>query len=76
MIISGFTKPHADIFIEYCNFVGCEQPLFELRNQGVPIEEIAEKLHLTVDGAKKTSQRVDKKIEFVIFYALIALNRH
>ena len=76
MIVSEYIKPIVDIFIEQCNFIGCEQQLFELRSQGEALESIAEKLDLSVDGAKKTSQKVDKKIDDIIIYALLALKRH
>ena len=66
MIISGFTKIELDIFRENCNFVGIERSLFELRSQSVPLDIIAEELHLTSDGAKKVSQRVNKKIKKVL----------
>lgn len=62
MIISDFTKPELDFFREGCNFVGVERPLFELRSQGVPLELIAEELNLTADSARKTSQKVNRKI--------------
>lgn len=37
-----------------------------MRSQGIPLEAIAEQLHLTSDGAKKTSQKVNRKIETII----------
>lgn len=66
MIISDFTKPELDLFRETCNFVGNERALFELRSQGVPLEEIAEALHLTADGVRKKSQKVNSKINKVL----------
>lgn len=62
MNIKDFTKPELDFFRENCNFVGSEMELFELRSQGVPLEEIAEHLDMSVDGIKKVSKRVNKKI--------------
>ena len=62
MIISDFTKPELDLFRSNCNFVGCEKDIFDLRSQGVPLETIAESLNLSVDGAKRISQKVNKKI--------------
>ena len=67
MIISAFTKPELDLFREYCNFVGCEKPLFELRSQGVPLEEIAESLNMSVDNAKRISRKVNSKIVKINF---------
>lgn len=62
MNIKDFTKPELDYFRENCNFVGIESDVFELRSQGIPIEEIAEELNMSVDGIKKVSRRVNKKI--------------
>lgn len=62
MNIKDFTKPELDFFREQCNFVGIENDLFELRSQGVPLEQIAEMLDVSIDGAKKVSRRVNKKI--------------
>ncbi len=62
MIISDFTKPELDLFRSNCNFVGCEKDIFDMRSQGVPLEAIAESLNLSVDGAKRISQKVNKKI--------------
>lgn len=66
MIISDFTKPELDLFRENCNFVGTELDLFEMRSRDIPLETIAEELNLTSDGAKKTSQKVNKKIRTII----------
>lgn len=62
MKIADFTKPELDLFRENCNFVGVEKDLFEMRSQGIPLEEIAEALNMSVDGVKKVSRRVNKKI--------------
>ena len=62
MNIKDFTKPELDLFRENCNFVGVEKDLFELRSQGIPLEQIAELLNMSVDGVKKVSRRVNKKI--------------
>ena len=66
MKIKVFTKPELDFFRENCNFVGVERDIFELRSQGVPLEEIAEQVNMSVDGVKKASRRVNKKIIKVI----------
>ena len=62
MIIKDFSEFELDYFRKYCHFVGDERTLFELRADGVSIEEIAEILNRSVDGAKKISQKVNKKI--------------
>ena len=66
MIIKDFSEFELDYFRKYCHFVGDEKELFELRSEGIPIEQIAEILNLSVDGAKKISQKVNKKIIKVI----------
>lgn len=65
MIVSDFTKPKLNVFRENCNFVGSEVDVFELRSQGVPLEQIAEMLDMSVTGVNKISQKVNKKIEDV-----------
>ena len=62
MNVKDFTKPELDAFRENCNFVGAEKDVFELRSQGIPLEEIAESLNMSVDGIKKVSRRVNRKI--------------
>ena len=66
MIISDFTKPELDLFRENCNFVGLELEIFDLRSRGVPLEAIAENLNLSVDGAKRISQKINTKIRRVL----------
>ena len=67
MIISDFTEIELDFFRRSCNFVGCERDVFELRSKGVPLEQVAEKVNMSVDGAKKISRKVNTKILKVIF---------
>lgn len=62
MIISDFTKPELDLLRDNCNFVGCERDIFDLRSQGISIEDIAETLNLSIDGAKRISRKVNNKI--------------
>ena len=65
MIVADFTKPELDFFRLNCNFVGNEINVFELRSQGVSLEEIAEALNMSVDGIKKVSRKVNNKISKV-----------
>lgn len=65
MIISDFTNIELECLRKACNFVGNEHDLFELRSQGLSLEEIAEVLNLSVDGIKKISRKVNKKISRV-----------
>lgn len=66
MIVSDFTVPELDVFRANCNFVGNEKPVFELRSQGIPIEEIAEQLNMSVEGIKRISRKVNRKINRVL----------
>lgn len=66
MIVSDFTVPELDIFRANCNFVGNEKEVFELRSQGIPLEEIAETLNMSVEGIKKVSRKVNNKITRVL----------
>ena len=65
MIDSDFTKPELDYYRSQCNFVGNEIRVFELRSQGVPLEDIAEVLNMSVEGIKKISRKVNSKIQRV-----------
>lgn len=62
MNIKAFTIPELDYFRKNCNFIGIEKEVFEMRSQGIPLEEIAEITNMSVDGIKKVSKRVNKKI--------------
>ena len=66
MIVSDFTKPELDYYRANCNFVGNEQQVFELRSQGISLEEIAESLNMSVEGIKKISRKVNNKISRVL----------
>ena len=66
MKVSSFTKPQLDYFRENCNFVNDEIAVFELRSQGVGLEEIAERLKFTYDGIKRVSREVNRKITVVL----------
>ena len=68
MIVSDFTVPELNFFREQCNFVGNELKVFDLRSQGVPLEEIAEHLDMSVEGIKKISRKVNRKITVIQNY--------
>lgn len=67
MIISDYTAVELDHFRKACNFVCNEKDVFELRSQGLSLEEIAEILNMSVEGIKKVSQKVNRKITRVHF---------
>lgn len=62
MVISGYTNIELDYLRKMCNFVGYESDVFEMRSKGITLEQIAEDLNLSVDGAKKISRKVNNKI--------------
>lgn len=66
MQICRFTKPELDFLRENCNFVNREIEVFEQRAKGVPLEEIAENINVSVDAVRKTSQQINKKIKRVL----------
>ena len=67
MVISDFTCAELEHLRRSCNFVNNETDLFNLRSQGLSLEEIAEILNMSVDGVKKISRKVNKKISRVHF---------
>lgn len=67
MIISDFTEIELDHLRDSCNFVCNEASVFELRSHGLSLEEIAEILNLSVDGVKKISRKVNRKIARILF---------
>ena len=68
MIVSDFTNIELNYFRDNCNFVGCENQVFELRSQGITLEEIAEQLNMSVKGIKRVSGKVNRKITTVLNY--------
>lgn len=62
MIISDFTNVELDYLRKDCNFVNIEKDVFELRSQGLSLEEIAEILNMSIEGVKKISRKVNRKI--------------
>ena len=66
MIISDFTTIELENLRKQCNFVNEEKDVFELRSQGIPLELIAEILEMSVDGIKRISRKVNRKIYKVL----------
>ena len=62
MRICGFTLPELEYFRQVCNFTADERELFNLRSQGVPLEQCAEMMNVSVSTAKRISRRVNDKI--------------
>jgi DNA-binding CsgD family transcriptional regulator len=63
LIISELTYPEADYLQAVCNFTKDENELFELRLQGVSLDECAERMNRTLDSVKQLSRKVNKKIQ-------------
>ena len=66
MIISDFTNIELEYLRSVCNFVNDEKDIFNLRGQGLSLEEVAEVLELPIDTVKKISGKVNKKIKRII----------
>lgn len=62
MKIADFTQSEIEFFLLRCNFVNLEIPLFEMRSKGYTLSEIADELNISIDYARKISQKVNKKI--------------
>lgn len=63
MIISELTMPEADYLQAVCNFTKDENELFELRLQGLTLDECAERMNRSLDSVKQISRKVNKKIK-------------
>lgn len=63
MIISELTYPEADYLQAVCNFTPYENELFELRLQGLTLDECAERMNRSLDSVKQISRKVNKKIK-------------
>lgn len=66
MRISQFTKPELDYLRENCNFVNLELDVFDLRSRGYTLQEIADKLNVSIEWCRNISRRVNKKIDKVL----------
>ena len=66
MIISDFTNIELEYLRSTCNFVNDEKDIFNLRGQGLSLEEVAEVLELPIDTVKKISGKVNKKIKRIM----------
>lgn len=62
MVISEFTRPEIDYFLEKCNFTDFEEKFFLLRSQGKSLLETAEILDISRRTADTYSKKIRKKI--------------
>ena len=63
MIISELTLSEADYLQAVCNFTPDENELFELRLQGLTLDECAERMNRSLDSVKQISRKANKKIK-------------
>lgn len=63
MIISELTMSEADYLQAVCNFTPDENELFELRLQGLTLDECAERMNRSLDSVKQISRKANKKIK-------------
>lgn len=62
MKIYDFTTYELDYYRASCNFTTEQGTLFELRAKGVPLEECAEIMNVSVSTIKRISRKVNNKI--------------
>lgn len=62
MKVYDFTVPELNYFRTYCNFTEDESTLFEYRAKGVPLEQCAELMNVSVSTIKRLSRKVNNKI--------------
>lgn len=62
MVVCDFTQKEIDFFIEKCNFTKEEENLFLMRSKNIPLLQCSEKMNMSIDGIKKLSRKVNKKI--------------
>lgn len=62
MKVYDFTVPELNHFRENCNFTDDERELFEYRSKGIPLEQCAELMNVSVSTIKRISRKVNNKI--------------
>lgn len=60
--IYDFTKNEINMFLEWANFTEDERTLFNLRNQYLTLEQVAEEMNISSKTAYRINKRVKKKI--------------
>lgn len=66
MIISDFVEWELEKFRNECNFTEEELEFFNHRAKNIPIERIAEMMHISVGKANVLSKKVRRKIIKII----------
>lgn len=62
MIVCDFTQIEIDYLLEKCNFTDSERTLFVMRSKNFPLVQCSMSMNLSLDGVKKLSRKVNKKI--------------
>lgn len=62
MIIGDMTVPQLEFYRTYCNFVGTEKVLFDLRASGHTLDECCEYLNMDLSSVKRLSLKVNNKM--------------
>ena len=67
MKICDFVNSELDQIRSEANFTEDECALFELRAKGIPLEECAEIMNLSISAIKSKSQKINRKIQRIDF---------
>lgn len=67
MKICDFVNSELDYIRTEANFTNEELQLFNLRANNIPLEECAERMNLSVSSIKQKSQKINRKIQRVLF---------
>lgn len=62
MIISDFTKPEIEYFLDSCNFTEIEEEFFLLRAKGITLDEISEVMNVSRRTCDTYSKKIKRKI--------------
>ena len=62
MIISDFTRPEIEYFLDNCNFTDVEQEFFMLRAKGITLDEISEIMNICRPTCDTYSKKIKRKI--------------
>lgn len=62
MIISDFTKPEIEYFVDNCNFTDVEEEFFMLRAKGITLDEIADIMNISRRTCDTYSKKIKQKI--------------
>lgn len=62
MIISDFTRPEIEYFLDNCNFTDVEQEFFMLRTKGITLDEISEIMNVSRRTCDTYSKKIKRKI--------------